>query len=1011
MPDEYIIPLSIDVAGVISKSTQAKASLTELGDAAKKASTDAKSGFDSAAQSATKMGNNVVDSSNKLSQQITTIERLKLTMQQLSAVRDLTFDTAKIKAYNLQIQQLQSQITQLSNVGKVGFDSLGNSINTASEKTGKFEAAIARVTNVSNIGATVVNRLNRQIIGLGISFLGGIIGAKAIEALIEYISNLDIFNSKAGVAQANLKNLNEVSQNAAKQYGEQSTNLRILYEATQDVTNSEHDRLLAAQELQKEFPSLFGNIKTEAILNGSAADAYDRATVAILENAKAKAALNKIQELAGKQLEADQQIQKIQNAESNEALRSAQQLAKVLQEGDATQGRAPVAPDKALQAGFDPTVNGFITAIRQRATDAIKVQQQNKTILQSQIDFLTSFAGGDKKIAEALIAGDKLPKTKDDSADILAKRKALLDQLAKLQNDYTAAQIAGIEDAETKEVALNDVGYQNKVNTLKRQQQDLIDQLKANKIPSLAPLIQENIRELSLVIAAETEKGEQDSQAIIAKYQALRLKAQQDSIRAIGVLLKDETQARVDAVNANYDKVIAESKKNGSLTTDYEKKLAQQRQSDISDVESKAILDRLTQENELQVAFIESQGRRPGELQATFSLEQQRAILANDIAFQQKRIAVLSATLALNGSLTPDQTKQLSDAAKKLNTDQGQDASNKEADKANIFKQLGIDNDTEANIIKYGNAASQIGKITSDLFSNLAQGAENQVNAIQKQIDAINTLLQADQNAVDKQQSLYDKGRANSLDAAKKQLADDQAQKAALLKNQENAQKKAQELQKAQLVADTIAQTSNLITAATEIYKSVSVIPVIGPALAFAAVAAMFAGFAVAKVTAFNAVNGATQTAEEGGVAGGDRHSSGGNKYISMDGKDANILEIERGERIFSRKNSEKHRKLFEAIQNNDFSKLDIGDVSIQDLLRGTGVMQQLEVARMTGSQNITLQDRANNVVVIANNSDKYLSSIDKKMDNLNKKDPVILDMGDYVWIDYGNGKTERRYK
>lgn len=73
--------------------------------------------------------------------------------------------------------------------------------------------------------------------------------------------------------------------------------------------------------------------------------------------------------------------------------------------------------------------------------------------------------------------------------------------------------------------------------------------------------------------------------------------------------------------------------------------------------------------------------------------------------------------------------------------------------------------------------------------------------------------------------------------------------------------------------------------------------------------------------------------------------------------------------------------------------------------------MQQLEVAQRVGNQNIILQDRANSVVIVTGNSDKYLSSIDKKMDGLNRREPIVIDYGDYVWIDHGNGYTEKRYK
>jgi hypothetical protein len=103
-------------------------------------------------------------------------------------------DTNKLTQVNAVIQDLQLQIAQLQNKGKAGFDELGNSIESTSDKQGKFGAAIGRATDLSTIGSRAVTQLSRQIIGLGVGFLSLYIGAKAFESLAEYISQLDIFN-------------------------------------------------------------------------------------------------------------------------------------------------------------------------------------------------------------------------------------------------------------------------------------------------------------------------------------------------------------------------------------------------------------------------------------------------------------------------------------------------------------------------------------------------------------------------------------------------------------------------------------------------------------------------------------------------------------------------------------------------------------------------------------------------------------------------------------------------
>lgn len=970
MPDEYIIPLSIDVAGVVQKAQTVSTSLKDVGTAATKAGADAKKGFEDAAKGSKDLGDQVVNNSQKVGQLTKTVQQLEIQLQSYQRVAKTSLDPKIVSDYNGKIQQLQTQIQQLSNVGKKGFDEFGNAVKTN--------------TNLLGEGFSVIRKIAYILPGVGIA---GIL-AFLTGPIIEWIKTLDDANNKIN----QIKESQNVLAGAVNsdEFKKANSSIFELTENIQLAKNGFLDKTKVLAEYNKELGSSLGYTDN---LNDAEKLLVDKGAAFIqitLLKAAAQAALG---DATKKQLE----IAKIQlsNTDVNSTNNDVNDQS----------GFVNVSFLDKLKAAFTQNDNTTQKILVDSKNKALKTAGDEKDQLLKVFDSLQKQAAElAKKNGIDFFDGTQDPKNQKKAIDTQSN---FLQQMAKLIDQFNQSKLDSIDNEEKKEIAKNVVSYQNKVNDLEKQK--ALDKIQLSEGKLTQDQYEQLIRQSNINIVQITADAEIQTSIIRGKFIEKRVKEQQDSIRAIGVLLKDETDARIQAVKANYDKVTQAAEKAGTLTAERQKALIQQEQADISDIESKAILDRLTRENELQVAFIEAQGRRPGELQATFDDEQQRAILANDLEFQKKRIAILSATLAINGTLTPDQTKQLSDAAKKLNQDQGKTQSNSEADKANIFKALGIDNDTAANVRKYGDAASQIGKITSDLFSNLEQGAEAQVSAIQKQIDAINSLLQADQNAVDKQQALFDKGRANSLDAAKKQLADDQANKAKLQKQAEDAQKKANDLKKAELVADSISQVSNLITAATEIYKSVSVIPVIGPALAFATVAAMFASFAVAKTVAFNSVN--SQSAEDGGIAGGDRHSTGGNKYVSMDGKDRNILEIERGERIFSRKNTEKHKALFEAIQNNDYSRLDINDVSIRDLLHGTGVMQQLEVAKRTGNQNITLQDRANVVVVNNGNSDKYLSSIDRKMDKLDRKEPLIIDYGDYIWIDYGNGHTEKKYK
>jgi gas vesicle protein len=306
----------------------------------------------------------------------------------LKAQRLQIVNTSDLARQNALIAETEAQVAALNNVGRPGFDSFGNSIKNATVATTGLGAglrgAFGSLRQIAYIlpGIGIAGLFNLAFVGI----------SKATEAL-------GLFNSQATYGQKLLANYNDVVKNASKQYGEQASSLKILYSATQDVTNSEKNRLLAAQELQKEFPSLFGNIKTETILNGDAADAYDRASASILENAKAKAAATKISELYGKQLESEFQVIKINNARQNE-------LAKV---PSLVVARATNNPNvDAVAVPRSVLISEANKDINTRNDILVKKEQQNQKEIKSQIDFFTQFAEGNNKIAAALSAGQKI---------------------------------------------------------------------------------------------------------------------------------------------------------------------------------------------------------------------------------------------------------------------------------------------------------------------------------------------------------------------------------------------------------------------------------------------------------------------------------------------------------------------------------------------------------------------------------------------------------------------------
>lgn len=336
------------------------------------------------------------------------IEAARTRLERYKILAEGATNPAQLQKYNQKIQATEIAIKQLSNAGKDGFDGLGN--------------AVKKSSNIfQSIGQKVVT-LGRLLPGIGTI---GLI-AFATDPIIEYISALDLFGGKVSNASKLLKELNDVNKTASKDFGDQSTKLKILYETATDVNNSYAIRLSATRELQQAFPETFENLSKEEIMNGKVGKSVKELTEDLLQQAVARASVAKIQELAGKQQEAEFQKERIRigNINANVASSSLKNKTGI--------GAALNAP--ALREN------------NQKAAEELKVQDNLIRTYQQQIDFFSKnikaknvesiFGGGDGGKADEAArkkAADEAKKRLQDAIK-LAQQQAR--ELLDLQNDY-----------------------------------------------------------------------------------------------------------------------------------------------------------------------------------------------------------------------------------------------------------------------------------------------------------------------------------------------------------------------------------------------------------------------------------------------------------------------------------------------------------------------------------------------------------------------------------------------
>ena len=182
-----------------------------------------------------------------------------------------------------------------------------------------------------------------------------------------------------------------------------------------------------------------------------------------------------------------------------------------------------------------------------------------------------------------------------------------------------------------------------------------------------------------------------------------------------------------------------------------------------------------------------------------------------------------------------------------------------------------------------------------------------EVELAEKQVELAEKRVEAAQKVYDAEIEARNNGYANNVATAKKELEQEK-------KNQQEKQKLLEAAQKRQESLNTVIQASSLITASANLWSSFSSIPIVGPALALAAIATMWTSFAVAKIKAKQVTASQSEEYGEGGLEflEGGSHASGNDIDLGTNNKKGKRMKAEGGEAlaIINKRKTRKYRKI-----------------------------------------------------------------------------------------------------
>jgi hypothetical protein len=612
----------------------------------------------------------------------------------------------------------------------------GQTIATAENAAATEGAAVAQteLAVATTASSTAMKVFRYALLATGIGVVIGLV-ALLIYKYREQKEALDALNKAEEQRIAIVKEVADANSQGAQNAQEELVSLKVLYQASQDRTLSLKERKKAVDEIQKQYPEYFKNIKDEVILTGGAKTAYDDLTTSILATAKARASEELL--TANSKRQVLNQTAITEERAKNLKLRQQEAAAiKALREADAkdTGGSITGSSAEALSAysqmmAIKNKIAESDEIIYNRTSDTNLLTQKNLVLEKNIADLVKK--NGVKTIFPK-------PDQKDKTKDTTVKDQTEAYNLA-IQNEKRANDFIQENDKST---------YAQKIKSIEdfeKNSKDFIDQRAKYEVN------QEGLTALQIKNIRKTASLDKDGIALEALKE--RQKLGKDVLKGLAAAIE------------KYDGAI-EGAENDSINII--KEAGQKRNEQIA-AESQARIVELQKGYDSQKITLEQFNSEKEKTEHEASQE----TLANEIAAQQKIVETRKMFLEMGygneKDLLADQ-KKLYD----LNVKYFQDASNEKQklSQEEIDKRLKL----IAKIQKAETAVEDfIVAAVNARFENQLNGLKKQEDAVDsstaKEIDAVNRSLASDQQKADKIAVI------NAQAAVKKQALTDQENK------------------------------------------------------------------------------------------------------------------------------------------------------------------------------------------------------------------------------------------
>lgn len=785
------------------------------------------------------------------------------------------------------VSQVARELPSLAISANTFFLAISNNIPMVIDEIQKLRAANEAAAKAGEAQVSITGKLIKSMFSFN-TVMVLVLTAFSLwgKDITNWIGSLFTGKKRVESLTGSLKHMADAMQNARLETAKETLKLNLLYKTATNNAKSTNERTKAVKALKKEYPEYFKNLSDEEIKLGKASKAYKEATKAITENAKARAALDKITELQKEFIDTDQKrigLLTKQVQAQGELAKAEQYTAKVSSTITATSTQAA----SQYYAATASNVNKLKDNIKEYGDEAEKLAKR-QNILTKSMENLTKLVSVDsvtgkdttkdskKKEFDLLKAYEEsrvaliTDARKKEEAEI---REAARAELSKLQKDTTEKQRATQQYADT---------VYNIEAKLRRDLEKLRERWELEDLQKAHDFMNERLR------AVRAGTGEE----LLLQTYLLENERKQDELR---IKQSTDTEAvkneRLLILQRAYQ--LASIKLREDFTNDQNNRII-----------SRSVF-RLQQEQQASEAEFNIVQRSAKE-QEVFRLNAER----------QKWEQILELTRLYGSQITGYEIKTVEDTIKGIDNAIKQNTSGWDSEQGvfgNLFDLMfgGA----------FGDKGGKSGKERSEEFKqsiadaseyaieNLKSVAQARVEAAEKAVQAAEKEVSARQKVLDAEIQARANGYANNVATAQKELDFARKQQEKALRDKKKAQKQQERI-------DTLMQASSLVTATANLWKDLGLD-------AIPAIAIMWGSFAFAKIKAYQLSKASDKTEEYGNgtvemIDYGGSHASGNDVDLGTT-KDGKRRRVERGEyfAVINKRSSQRYRRLVPDLINS----------------------------------------------------------------------------------------------